>query len=74
MNKDFIKATGVRALRTLCQTLVATIGTKLITEVDWKYVVAVSATSALLSVLTSIITGLPEVEVSDDSKSDNNAG
>lgn len=63
MNKEFWKATAIRALRTVCQTAVATIGTTaLITEVDWAVVVSASALAGLLSVLTSIATGLPEVE------------
>ena len=63
MNKEFWKATAIRAIRTICQTAVATIGTTaLITEVDWAVVVSASALAGLLSVLTSIATGLPEVE------------
>ena len=64
--KDFIafaKAAGIRALRTLAQTAVATIGTTaLIHEVDWITVVSASALAAVLSILTSIATGLPEVD------------
>ena len=63
MSKEFWKATAIRAVRTICQTAVATIGTTaLITEVDWVVVVSASALAGLLSVLTSIATGLPEVE------------
>lgn len=63
MTKEFWKATAIRAIRTICQTAVATIGTTaLITEVDWAVVVSASALAGLLSVLTSIATGLPEVE------------
>jgi hypothetical protein len=63
MSKEFWKATAIRAVRTICQTAVATIGTTaLITEVDWAVVVSASALAGLLSVLTSIATGLPEVE------------
>lgn len=59
----FVKAALVRALRTFCQTAVATIGTTaLISEVDWLTVVSASGLAAVLSVLTSIATGLPEVE------------
>lgn len=61
---QFWKATIIRAVRTICQTAVATIGTAMvITEVDWKYVVSASLLSGLLSVLTSVATGLPEVEL-----------
>jgi hypothetical protein len=63
MSKEFWRATAIRAVRTICQTAVATIGTTaLITEVDWAVVVSASALAGLLSVLTSIATGLPEVE------------
>lgn len=63
MSKEFWKATAIRAVRTICQTAVATIGTTaLITEVDWAVVASASALAGLLSVLTSIATGLPEVE------------
>lgn len=63
INKDFIKKAGIRAIRTVCQTAVATIGcAKLLSEVNWKYVVSASILAGILSILTSIITGLPEVE------------
>ena len=57
-----IKAAGVRAVKTFCQTAIATIGTAmLITEVNWMVVLSASALSALLSILTSLA-GLPEVK------------
>ena len=61
--KKFIVAALIRAVRTLAQTAVATIGTTaLITEVDWRVVASASAMAAVLSILTSIATGLPEVD------------
>lgn len=58
----WLEAAGVRALKTLAQTAIATIGTTaLLTDVDWKIVFSASALSAILSVLTSVA-GLPEVE------------
>ena len=61
MSKEFWKAAGIRALRTLCQTAVATIGTTaLLSEVNWIQVASTSVLAALLSVLNSIATGLPE--------------
>lgn len=63
MNKDFWKAAGIRAIRTLAQTAVATIGTSaVISEVDWVMVASASALAAILSILNSIATGLPEVK------------
>lgn len=63
MDKNFWKATGIRALRTFLQVILAvwTAG-QLITEVDWKLVLLSAFSSAVYSVLTSILTGLPEVD------------
>lgn len=61
--KTFWKAAIIRAVRTFCQTAVATIGTTaLIEEVNWAVVLSSSALAMILSVLTSVATGLPEVE------------
>lgn len=61
MTKEFWKAAGIRALRTFCQTAVATIGTTAVMQdVNWIMVGSASLLSAVLSVLTSIATGLPE--------------
>ena len=60
--RTWIKAAGIRALKTVCQTAIATIGTSaLMSQVDWKMVVSASALAGILSVLTSLA-GLPEVE------------
>ena len=62
MTKDFWKAAGIRALRTVCQTAVAVIGVStVITEVDWVYVGSSALLAGILSILTSIATGLPVV-------------
>ena len=62
MNKEWIKAAGIRALKTVCQTAIATIGTAaLISEVNWIAVVSASALAGVLSLLTSVA-GLPEVK------------
>ena len=60
---DFIKASLIRAVRTIAQTAVAMIGTAtVLSSVDWKVVLSASLLSGILSILTSIATGLPEVE------------
>ena len=59
--KKWIKAAGVRAIKTMAQTAVATIGTAAVMgEVNWVMVASASVLSGVLSVLTSIA-GLPEV-------------
>ena len=61
MTKEFWKAAGIRALRTVCQTAIATIGTTaLIEEVNWLVVGSSALLSGILSILNSIATGLPE--------------
>ena len=65
--KSFAKAALIRAMRTLCQTAVATIGTTaLLSEVQWKIVASASVLAAILSVLNSIATGLPEVSADSE--------
>lgn len=60
--KDWLAAAGVRALKTVAQTAVATIGvTAMIHEVDWVVVGSTAALAGVLSLLTSIA-GLPELE------------
>jgi hypothetical protein len=62
-NKDFWKATAIRAIKTICQTAIATIGTaSLLSEVNWLVVASASLLAGILSVLTSIVVGLPEVD------------
>ena len=63
MNNQFWKATLNRAVRTIAQTAVAMIGTAVVmSDVKWEMVISASLLSGILSVLTSISTGLPEVE------------
>jgi hypothetical protein len=60
--KSWLRAAGIRAVKTFAQTMIATIGTSAIIEaVDWKLVISASLLAAFLSILTSIA-GLPEVE------------
>ena len=62
MNKKWLKAAGIRAVKTVAQTAVATIGTAAVLGgVDWVMVASASALAGILSVLTSVA-GLPEVE------------
>lgn len=63
MTKEFWKAAIIRAVRTVCQTAIATIGTTaLIEEVNWLMVLSSSALAGVLSILNSLATGLPEVD------------
>lgn len=59
--KTWFKAAGVRALKTVAQTAIATIGTSaIISEVNWKFVLSASVLAGIVSLLTSLA-GLPEV-------------
>ena len=62
ISKKWLKAAGIRAIKTVAQTAVALIGTNAIgiTEVDWLAVLSASALAGVVSLLTSIA-GLPEV-------------
>lgn len=60
--KKWIKAAGIRAVKTVAQTAAATIGTSaMISSVDWLMVVSASVLAGLLSLLMSVA-GLPELE------------
>lgn len=60
--KNWIKAAGIRAIKTVAQTAVATIGTAAVLGgVDWVMVASASVLAGILSILTSVA-GLPEVE------------
>lgn len=62
MSKEWWRAAGIRAIKTIAQCAVATIGTSaLISEVNWMAVVSASALAGVLSLLTSVA-GLPEVD------------
>lgn len=62
MDKKWLKAAGVRAIKTIAQTAVATIGTSAVLgDVNWLMVASASILAGILSVLTSIA-GLPEVQ------------
>ena len=62
---NWIKAAGVRAVKTVAQTAVATIGASaVLSEVDWLVVASASALAGVLSLLTSVA-GLPELPDTD---------
>jgi hypothetical protein len=62
MNGRWWKAAGIRALKTVCQTAIASIGTAVVlSDVNWLAVVSASILAGILSLLTSLA-GLPELE------------
>lgn len=64
----WFKYAGIRALKTICQTAVATIGTSsMMSEVNWTIVASTSLLAGLLSILTSMA-GLPEVDKMEDTE------
>lgn len=61
MSKAWWKAAGIRAIKTIAQTAVATIGSSaVLSAVDWRVVASASVLAGILSLLTSVA-GLPEV-------------
>lgn len=64
--KAWLKAAGIRALKTVAQAAVAGVGTAAVMgEVDWRYVLSASVLAGVLSILTSVA-GLPEVDKDSD--------
>lgn len=62
MTKRWWKCAGIRAIKTICQTAVATIGTAtVLEEVNWLMIVSASILAGILSLLTSVA-GLPELD------------
>lgn len=62
LSKDWFKAAGIRAIKTVAQTAIATIGTTVVmNEVNWIMVASASGLAGILSLLTSIA-GLPELK------------
>ena len=64
--KQWAKAAGMRAIKTVAQTAIATIGTAaMMSQVDWKLILSASALSGVISLLTSV-TGLPELQMPEN--------
>lgn len=63
--KKWLKKAGVRAVKTMAQTFVATVGTATVMgAVDWKMVLSASVLAGVLSIATSVA-GIPEVEAEE---------
>lgn len=70
MNYKWLKAAGVRAIKTVAQTAIATIGTSVvIADVNWEIVVSASILAGVLSLLTSVA-GLPELKEDEDGEAE----
>lgn len=68
--KTWIKAAGMRAIKTVAQTAVATIGTTAVmSEVNWAMVASASALAGVLSLLTSLA-GLPECKADETTEAE----
>ena len=64
--KEWLKAAGVRAIKTVAQTALATVGTTtLVGDVNWGVIASASLMAGILSLLTSIV-GIPEVKKSEE--------
>lgn len=63
----FWKAAAIRAIRTMAQTAIALIPTSaiILTDVNWLHIASGAVLSGIISLLTSLVTGLPEVEKKD---------
>lgn len=62
ITKQWWKAAGIRAIKTIAQTAIATIGSSaVISDVNWMVVLSASALAGVLSLLTSVA-GLPELD------------
>ena len=70
--KKWLKYASIRAIKTICQTAIATIGTSAVmSEVNWLMVGSASLLAGILSLLTSVA-GIPEVEEKEENKGDEN--
>lgn len=62
MNMKFWKAAGIRAVKTVCQVASSMLVIGTFNETAWKVLIETSLVSGIASILTSIATGLPEVD------------
>ena len=61
--KEWFKFAAIRAVRTVAQTFIASIGTAaVLSEVNWAYVASASVLAGIVSLATSAVLGLPEME------------
>ena len=67
-SKDWFKAAGIRAFKTMCQTALSLIGVETvgITDVKWIPILSASLLAGLISLLTSVVTGLPEISIPNE--------
>lgn len=64
---DLMRATIIRTVRQFCFTAVGCIGSAVVlSDVDWKYVLSACILSCIVTALTCVATGLPEVEEADE--------
>ncbi len=67
--KKWLKAAGIRAVKTMAQAAIATMGVATVmSEVDWVRVASVAALAGIVSILTSIFTNLPELDTGNSAK------
>ena len=60
----FVKCALIRAIRTMCQTAIGVIGAStLLSEVHWLTLLSATLMAGILSILTSVVSGLPEVDM-----------
>ena len=67
--KIWLRAAIIRGIRTIAQALLASLGAAAtFSDVDWKVVISTSLFAGLLSLLTSVVTGLPEADAEDEAR------
>lgn len=70
--REWFKKAGIRAIKTMAQTFIATVGTATVmSSVDWKMVLSASVLAGIVSIVTSVA-GIPEVEEENNVEYDEN--